>query len=142
MQLQKKLGIGLLLIRITISMFLLVWSVEKIIHPETMQKVFSSFYSLNLSPTIIIVLGIIQTLIILLFMAGLFKVWTYGLVLGMHTFSTLSTYKQILSPYETPNHLFWSAVPTLAALIGLFLLRKEDNMFVLSKKESSLKLHE
>ena len=44
----------------------------------------------------------------------------------MHAVSTLSSYRQLLNPYEPPNHLFWAAVPTLAALVGLFLLRKDD----------------
>ena len=133
MELSRKLGIGLALIRISTGIFFLVWSIEKILYPEVIQKVFSRFYLLDISPTVSVAIGIIQTLIILAFMAGLFKIWTYGAILGMHAVSTLSTYKELFNPYEPPNHLFWAAVPTLAALIALFLLRKEDNMFVISK---------
>jgi len=140
MPFQQKLGISLLIIRIATGLFLLVWSIEKIIQPWVVQNVFSKFYFLEISTSMCIGLGIVQTIIVLLFMAGLFKVWTYGLVLGMHGFSTLSTYKQLLNPYETPNHLFWAAVPTVAALIALFILRKEDNMFVITKKEPSLEM--
>lgn len=49
----------------------------------------------------------------------------------MHAVSTLSTYKELLNPYEPPNHLFWAAVPLLAALIALFLLREEDNLLTI-----------
>ena len=133
MQLQQKLGIGLALIRLSTGIFFLVWSIEKIIHPEVIQRVFSRFYMMEISSTASIAIGVIQTLIILAFMAGLFKIWTYGAILGMHAVSTFSTYKELFNPYEPPNHLFWAAVPTLAALIALFLLRKEDNMFVISK---------
>lgn len=133
MSLQQKLGISLALIRFTMGAFFLVWSIEKIIHPETIQKVFSRFYLIEISPTVAVAIGVVQTLIIFAFMAGLFKVWTYGAILGMHAVSTLSTYKELFNPYEPPNHLFWAAVPTLAASIALFLLRKEDNLLTLSR---------
>ena len=133
MELSRKLGIGLALIRFSTGIFFLVWSIEKIIYPETIQKVFSRFYFMEISPTISLAIGIIQTLIILAFMAGLFKIWTYGAILGMHAVSTFSTYKELFNPYEPPNHLFWAAVPTLAALIALFILRQEDNLFTFSR---------
>ena len=123
---EQKLQISLLLIRLSAGVFFLVWSVEKLMHPEITQKVFERFYMMQISPTVSFVIGIIQTLFVLAFMAGLFKLWTYGAILGMHAVSTFSSYQQLLNPYEPPNHLFWAAVPTLAALVGLFLLRKDD----------------
>ena len=128
----QQLGIGLALIRFSTGIFFLVWSIEKIINPEITQRVFSRFYFIEISPSISIIVGIVQTLIVLAFMAGLFKLWTYGAILGMHAVSTLSTYKELLNPYEPPNHLFWAAVPLLAALITLFLLREEDNLLTLT----------
>jgi putative oxidoreductase len=134
MELSRKLGIGLALIRFSTGIFFLVWSIEKVLYPELIQKVFSRFYLLEISPTVSIAIGVIQTLIVLTFMAGLFKIWTYGAILGMHAVSTLSTYKELFNPYEPPNHLFWAAVPTLAALIALFLLRQEDNLLSFSRR--------
>jgi len=136
MELKRKLGIALLLIRISAGAFFLVWSLEKIFHPEKIQNVFSKFYFLEISPAISITIGIVQTLIILLFMVGIFKVWTYGIILGMHALTTLSTYKQLFNPYQASNHLFWAAVPALAALIALFILRKEDYIFTIPWKNS------
>ena len=89
---------------------------------------------LEISHTIAYGIGIVQTLLVLAFMAGLFKIWTYGAILGMHGLSTLSTYKELLNPYEPPNHLFWAAVPLLAALIVLFLLRQEDKLLTIGNK--------
>ncbi|MEL7354369.1 MAG: hypothetical protein AAFN38_23350 [Cyanobacteria bacterium J06560_5] len=68
---------------------------------------------------------------ILAFMLGLFKTWSYGLLLGMHLVSTLSVYKQLLNPYEPPNYLLWAAVPLLGSLIALFILRDRDQLFTL-----------
>ena len=125
---QKQLELGLLLIRLSTGVFFLVWSLEKIIYPEIAQKVFSRFYFLEISPVLSLAVGIVQTAIVLAFMAGLWKTLTYGAILGMHGVSTLSTYKELLNPYQPPNHLFWAAVPLLATLIALFLLREEDRL--------------
>ena len=133
MKLEQQLKIGLLLIRLSTGIFFLIWSIEKLIYPEITQKVFSRFYMIDISPTISYGVGILQTIIVLAFMVGLFKTWTYGAILGMHAVSTLSTYKELLNPYEPPNHLFWAAVPLLAALVALFLVRKEDNLFTLGR---------
>ena len=131
MKSEQQLKIGLLLIRLSTGIFFLVWSIEKLIYPEITQKVFSRFYTIEISPAVSYGVGILQTIIVLAFMAGLFKTWTYGLILGMHAVSTLSTYKELLNPYQPPNHLFWAAVPLLAALVALFLVRKEDKLFTL-----------
>lgn len=124
--------IGLATIRMTTAAFFLVWSVEKIVAPEIAQKVFARFYASNVSAGVSIIGGILQTAIVLLFLAGLFKLWTYGALLGMHAVSTLSTYEPLLNPYTPPNHLFWAAVPVLGALIALFLMRAEDRFLTLS----------
>ena len=134
MKSEQQLKIGLFLIRLSTGIFFLIWSVEKLIFPEVTQKIFSRFYMMEISPTIAYGIGIIQTLVVLAFVAGFFKIWTYGAILGMHAVSTLSTYKELLNPYEPPNHLFWAAVPLLAALIALFLLRKEDTLLTVAAK--------
>ncbi len=123
---ERKLQISLAIIRISTALFFLVWSLRKIIQPESTQKIFSSFYFMEVSPVFSYVVGAIQTLIILAFMVGLFKTWTYGAILGMHIVSVLSTYQKLLNPYESPNTLFWAAVPALGGLIALFLLRDKD----------------
>ena len=128
---EGKLQISLALIRISMGLFFLVWSIEKIIAPELTQRVFQRFYFLEINPTASVILGIIQTLIVLMFMLGLFKTLSYGALLGMHTVSVLSTYQQILNPYQPPNHMFWAAVPVLAALVALFILRHEDRLFTI-----------
>ena len=132
---QQQLEIGLLLIRLSTGVFFLIWSIEKVISPEITQKVFSRFYMLEISPTFAVAIGIFQTLVVLAFMVGLFKIWTYGAILGMHGVSTLSTYKELINPYQPPNHLFWAAVPLLAALVTLFLLREEDRLLNIASRQ-------
>ncbi len=126
-----KVQVSLAIIRISTAIFFLVWSLRKLIQPESTQKIFSSFYFIQVSPEISYVVGGIQTLIVLMFMVGLFKTWTYGGLLGMHIVSVFSTYKQLFNPYESPNTLFWAAVPVLGGLIALFILRDRDQWLTL-----------
>lgn len=128
---EQKLKIALAIVRISIGVFFLVWSIEKLVAPEVAQRVFESFYLSQVSPTVAYVLGTIQTVIVLIFLAGLFKTWSYGALLGMHGVSVLSTYERLLNPYEPPNHLFWAGVPVLGALIALFILRESDRLLTL-----------
>lgn len=123
---ERKLQISLAIIRIFTAIFFLVWSLRKIIQPESTQGIFSKFYMMEVSPVFSYVAGTIQTLLVIAFLVGLFKTWTYGAILGMHIVSVLSTYKQLFNPYESPNTLFWAAVPALGGLIALFLLRDKD----------------
>ncbi|WP_414619615.1 DoxX family membrane protein [Calothrix sp. CCY 0018] len=123
---ERKLQTSLAIIRISTAMFFLVWSLRKIIQPESTQGIFSKFYMMEVSPVFSYVAGAIQTLFVIAFLVGLFKTWTYGAILGMHIVSVLSTYKQLFNPYESPNTLFWAAVPALGGLIALFLLRDKD----------------
>ncbi|MEM7771823.1 MAG: DoxX protein [Cyanobacteria bacterium P01_E01_bin.6] len=125
---QQRLIISLFVIRVSVGLFFLIWAIEKIVHPELTNQVFSTFYHLQIPNALSIGFGILQLLIVLMFMVGLFKIWSYGLLLGMHAVSTISTYERLLNPYEPPNHLFWAAVPTLGAIIALFLLRKGDRL--------------
>ncbi len=57
---------------------------------------------------------------------GLFKTWSYGIVLLMHGVTTLASWKQYLDAFD--NLLFFAAWPMFAACIALFLLRKHDTL--------------
>jgi hypothetical protein len=126
----SKLEASLLLMPLAIAAFLLVWAVDKVIAPEHAQAVFSHFYFSELSRPALKAIGIVQMVVIAAFAVGFARFWTYGAVLVMHTASTASTYAQLLNPWggEAPQLLFWAAVPVLAAMIALFVLRDRDRL--------------
>ncbi len=124
----KSLEVGLLLLRMTTGIFLLVWSIDKIVNTGHAQQVFNKFYLLEITPAIATGLGTAQTLVILAFMAGFKKLWTYGAILAMHTVSVASTWERLIDPYAGGNLLFWAAVPLWAALVLLWLVRDRDRM--------------
>ena len=116
--------------RLAIAAFLLVWAVDKVIAPEHAQAVFSHFYFSEPSQSALKAIGIVQMVVIAAFAVGFARFWTYGAVLVMHTASTASSYAQLLNPWggDRPQLLFWAAVPVLAAMIALFVLRDRDRL--------------
>lgn len=130
MQRDTKLEACLLLMRLAIAAFMLVWAVDKVIAPEHAQAVFSRYYLTELPAGPFVVIGWVQIAIIAAFAAGFARFWTYGAILLMHTVSTVSTYAQLANPWEAGPRglLFWAAVPVLAAVIALFVLRDRDRL--------------
>jgi putative oxidoreductase len=126
----RRLEASLLLMRLAIAAFLLVWAIDKVIAPAHAQAVFSHFYFTAPSPAVLKSIGFAQMAIIVAFAAGFARFWTYGAVLFMHAASTASTYAQLLNPWagEGPQLLFWAAVPVLAAMTALFVLRDRDRL--------------
>lgn len=121
---------SLLLMRMAIAAFLLVWALDKVIAPEHAKAVFSRFYFISDAPPLILkALGLLQIGIIVAFAVGLARSYTYGAVLLMHAASTASTHAHLINPWgEGAQLLFWAAVPVLAAMIALFLLRDRDRL--------------
>ncbi len=104
-----------------------VWTLDKFVQPEHAAAVFANFYMVEgLGHGAFYVIGTVQLVIVLGFLSGIFRTWTYGLVLAMHTVSTLSSWKQYLDPFG--NLLFFAAWPMLAACVALFLLREDDRL--------------
>lgn len=73
-------------------------------------------------------IGAVELVLIVAFVAGIARTWTYGFVLALHAVSTLSSFKVYLDPFAAPNLLFFAAWPMLAACVTLFLLRDEDRL--------------
>lgn len=124
-----RLPVALLALRVGVAIVMIAWSVDKLLRPEHAAGVFGAFYALPaLSEPIFYLLGTAQLLVVLAFLAGAARTWTYGAVLLMHTISTLSSFRQYLDPFEGANLLFFAAWPMLAACFALFLLRDADTL--------------
>src|SRR2546430_2465114 len=88
------------------------------------------FYGIEgISPTVFYVIGALELLLLVGFVTGTAKRYTYGLVLLLHAISTLSSYQQYLAPFD--NLLFFAAWPMLAACITLYLLRDLDTLWAM-----------
>jgi putative oxidoreductase len=125
----KKLQLSLLLLRLSVFLVMFMWTIDKFINPGHAAKVYENFYHIaGLQSVVMYGIAVIEMIILLLFLAGFLKKYTYGAVLIFHAVSTFSSFKQYLSPFEGPALLFFAAWPMLAACITLFLLRDQDRM--------------
>lgn len=122
-----RVSLVLLLIRLSIFLTMIVWVIDKLVRPERGAAALQAFYSLGgIANELIFGLGVIQLVIMLGFVAGYYKKITYGLVLLMHTASTLVSFPKYLSPLTDANILSYAAWPMLAACFGLYYLRDLD----------------
>lgn len=127
----RRLALSLAVARLSTGAFFLVWSLEKVIAPELARGVYTTFYFSNPNDIMIVGMGVLQTAVVLAFMAGLFRRWTYGALLVMHAASVTLSSSRLIDPFTGPNQLFWAGVPVLALLFALYLLRDQDTLFTL-----------
>lgn len=124
----NRIAIALLVLRISVFIVMLMWTLDKFVNPDHAAAVYQNFYLIGgLSNQIFYIIGTIQLIIILGFVAGFQKRWTYLLVLFFHAISTFSSFRQYLAPFE--NLLFFAALPMLAACFTLYYLRDMDTLW-------------
>lgn len=134
MNAEKKLPLALFLLRLGVFVVMFIWTVDKFVRPGHAASVYENFYYISgLGNTLFYIIGLIEMIILAGFLLGFRKRLTYGAVLALHAISTLSSFKQYLSPFSGPNLLFYAAWPMLAACFALYYLRDEDTMLVVSK---------
>lgn len=78
MEVGKRTAVGLFILRVGLGIFLLLWSIDKLVVPEGTVRVFSSFYHLTISTTVAPVVGVLELLLSILILAGSWKKWTYS----------------------------------------------------------------
>ena len=130
----NRLALVLFLLRISVFVVMLMWTIDKFVNPAHGAAVFAHFYFIEgLEAQAMQIIGALELLILAGFVLGLFKTWTYGAVLLFHAVSTLSSWQVYLDPFAEYHLLFFAAWPMLAACLALFMLREADSMFSLGK---------
>ena len=126
---------ALFALRLGVFIVMFMWTIDKFINPDHAARVFAHFYLIKgLSVQFAYLVGAVQLVVVLGFMAGFQKKWTYGAIFVMHGISTLSSYAVYLDPWGPRNLLFFAAWPMLAATYALFTLRNEDTFLAIHKK--------
>jgi putative oxidoreductase len=125
-----KLKTSLFLLRITISILMLLWSIDKFINPAHAEKIFNNFYFIaSFGGYKVNFIAIMELLLIGGFVLGISKTITYGSILLFHVITTLSSIDVFFKPFVGSNLLIFFKLPILAGCITLFLLRKDDRLF-------------
>lgn len=125
--LAQRVSLVLLLTRISIFIAMSIWVVDKFAQPDHVAAVFKTFYGIDgLGTGVSYLLGTVQLVIMVGFILGVKKRFTYGLVFLMHAASTLVSFPRYLAPFEPGNILFYASWPMLAACFTLYYLRDLD----------------
>ncbi len=126
----RRVPIALLVLRLTVFLVVLMWTIDKFIRPSHAASVYERFYFLHgFGPTIIYAIGIVELLILIGFVIGLAPRFTYGFVFLFHAVSTFSSFRQYFHPFESVNLLFFAAWPMLGACFALYYLRDLDTLW-------------
>jgi len=124
---------GLLVLRVTLACFLLLWSIEKLILPEMAMRIARGFYGVQLPAAGSYALGIAELILSLALLFGAYRTISYGLSLLVHSITVLVSYRQLLDPFgfaKIGNHIWISTIPTWGGFVALFMLRAQDSFSV------------
>ena len=128
---EARLQTPLLTLRLGVFIVMLMWTLDKFVNPAHSSAVFENFYFIGgLGETAFLAIGIVELIVIVGFLLGIKKTLTYGIVLALHTVSTLSSWQQYLG---FDSLLFFAAWPMLAACYTLFALRDLDTKLTIAK---------
>jgi uncharacterized membrane protein YkgB len=126
---QQKIANALLFLRLGVFIVIVMWTLDKFVNPGHAAGVFENFYGLSgWGPTVFMIIGALESILLIGFVIGFKKRLTYGLIFLIHAVSTLSSWKQYINPFDG-NLLFFAAIPMLAACWALYSLRELDTRF-------------
>jgi len=129
---RRNIELSLFFIRITVFLVMFAWTVDKFVDPSHGVAILKSFYFIGAAgETIVMAIGALEMILILAFVAGMWKKYTYGLILIFHGLTTFASWDRYIPPDVTLT--FFAAWPMLAACTTLYLLRDLDTKFSISK---------
>jgi hypothetical protein len=127
---RNRVGVALLILRVTVFLVMLIWTIDKFVRPTHAASVYEHFYFVRgLGPAVMYAIGVAELVLLIGFVIGLVPRLTYGLVLLLHAVSTFSSFRQYLHPFDGLNLLFFAAWPMLGACFALYYVRDLDTIF-------------
>lgn len=133
----KSLQIVLLFTRLSIAAFLAPWVHLRLTNIGAGKHLFSKYYKVSDMPDIAAYgIAIFWLILLVAFVTGFKKRLSYGLVLLFHTAGTVFTLPYLVPGSENFQILFFAALPTVAAMLLLYILRREDTLLSFKGKWS------
>lgn len=127
---ERRVALALLILRLSLGVFLLLWGLEKIIIPERTVGIYDKFYGIPIDTAIAPILGALQIALSIALLIGFQRRWSYGLATLLHAYSVISSWRSLIDPwgliYGEVKHLFLAGVPVLAGFVVLYMLREMD----------------
>ena len=126
-----RVGLVLLILRLTLGLFLLQWGIEKLLHPEMSVAIFDHFYGMQTPTVPIYGAGVVEILVAFAIMAGFAQPTSYWLGLGIHAVTVAVSWQQLTHPWMSQgSHLFIASIPVLGSFVALVALRRWDVLSV------------
>lgn len=124
---------ALVMLRLGIFVVMFAWTLDKLVNPQHSSAIFERFYGISgMSGTAFTGIGIAQLILVLAFVTGYKKRFSYGAVLALHAVSTFSSWHKYIDPFN--NLLFFAAWPMLAACVALYYLRDMDTRWTIDNR--------
>ncbi len=133
----NRVGVALLILRVTVFLVMLIWTIDKFVRPAHAISIYEHFYFLpGLGPATVYLIAVAEIVLLIGFVIGFAPRFTYGVVLLLHAVSTFSSFHQYLHPYEGPNILFFAAWPMLGACFVLYYLCDHDTVWSVRRRRA------
>ena len=128
----KRDALALLLLRLGLTWFLFVWSVNKILAPEQYVRLWGYFHGVDIGATLPYYMGGAQIVICVAAALGLWRRVSYGLLFAMHLVTIVIILPRLAAPFVIENNfpVNRNSAVALAALAGfaaLWLMRHRDH---------------
>lgn len=131
---RDRVGVALLVLRVTVFLVMLMWTIDKFVRPAHATSVYEHFYFLGgIGPTIMYAIAVAELVLLIGFVVSFAPRFTYGVVFLLHAVSTLSSFRQYFHPFQNVNLLFFAAWPMLGACFALYCLRDLDTLWGVGK---------
>ncbi len=123
--------LGLLILRLGLGWFLLVWAVNKLLAPGQYAKIWGYFHGIGIDTSIATIMGVGQIVLVAFLFLGLFRPITYALAFLTHTVTIVVIAGPLLAPFVIKNGYPTNrnqsiALAAWAGFAALFFLRRQD----------------
>jgi putative oxidoreductase len=125
----RRIPAALLVLRFFLAVFLLQWSIEKLILPNAAASIASHFYGVALPAPASYALGSAELILSLALLLGFYRTISYGISLLNHTVTEFVSWRQLFDPYglaKVGNHIWIATWPTWGGFAALFMMRAWD----------------
>lgn len=127
----RKDALGILILRLGLAWFLLVWAVNKILAPEQYVKIWGYFHGIEIGPYWPYFMAAGQLIVCACMILGLWRRYSYAAAFLMHGVTVWVILPSLMAPFVIENGFPTNrnqsiAIAALAGFAALWLLRDHD----------------
>ena len=133
---KDRLPLALLALRLGVFLVLIIWTIGKFVNPAEAISIYAGYYGVQLGRTAMYVLGALELVVVLAFVAGFQKRISRAIVMAMVATTVLLPGQLYFHPYMDHILLFFAFWTMLAGCFALYSLRDYDVLWSLPSAPS------